>query len=197
MLNRTHLSQISILKQTFIILGCIVLLGAALRVYHLGQKSLWLDEAKLYWISQGTLHDYDNLQGSFQRLIRQNAKFNSAPPLYAILVRYISKLGDREEILRSISCFAGIASIVGMYFLSIKFIDKKSAYFTSFLVAIAPTQVHYSQQLREYSLTFLFAILILTFFYTYLTKPNKRNLILLTYNLSLANNYKYVWNKLI
>src|SRR5688572_3731497 len=58
------------------ILTIIVVLGAVLRLTSLGHRSLWLDEAALFWLAQGTASD----------VIRANATGNSAPPLFALLI---------------------------------------------------------------------------------------------------------------
>lgn len=148
-----------------IVVGAITILGALLRFYHLGFKPLWVDEATLYWISHGNL----------QNIIAQNASQNSAPPLFAILISPILKIGDSETILRSLSWVGGVAAIPAIYFLSRQFLNRNPAYFTTLVVAIAPTQVKYSQELREYSLTFLVAIIILLFFFKHLRRPNWYN----------------------
>jgi hypothetical protein len=61
-----------ILDKPFLVVGGISLFGALLRLYNLGLKPIWLDEAVLYWISNS---------GSAQNIISQNAFRNSAPPI--------------------------------------------------------------------------------------------------------------------
>src|SRR5579862_6147360 len=93
-------------------MGFIILLGACLRLYHLGFKSLWLDEAVLYWISRG----------DWASIIAQNASQNSAPLTFALLLHAVSCWwGESESALRLISCVAGIASIPALYFLGRQF----------------------------------------------------------------------------
>lgn len=145
--------------------------GAILRTYHLGFKPLWLDEAVLYWISNS-----ENLKS----VITQNALRNSTPPLFPILIRYITFIGDSEEMLRLLPLIAGVASIPAIYFLSRELINKFPAIIVSLIVAVAPTQIKYSQEVREYSLTFLLAILILLFFIKFLKRQNWKYLILMT-----------------
>lgn len=157
-------------NKPFLIVGSITILGSILRIYHLGFKSLWLDEAVVYWIAQGNLSE----------ILTQNAASNSAPPLFALLVNLISRIGDSEAILRLPSCTAGIIAIPAIYFLARRFSPKEVAYLSSFIVAIAPSQVHYAQELREYSITFLLAILMFFFFHRYLCKQGTIDLIWLT-----------------
>jgi len=158
------------LHRPIIIVGGITLIGAILRLYHLGYKSLWVDEATLYWVSRG----------SFAEIISQNALNNSGPPLFAFLLNFISKIGDSELILRFIPFAAGTAAIPAIYFLSKQFLSRYAAYFCIFIVAIAKNQVVYSQYMREYSLAFLLATLLLIFFNRFLYMPNRKNCVWLT-----------------
>ena len=84
----------------------ISIFGAFLRLYHLGFKPLWLDEAVLYWIAHSN---------NLQNVIANNASSNSAPPLFAILINFILNLGDSETVLRSLSWLGGVASIIAIY----------------------------------------------------------------------------------
>ena len=150
-----------------IILGIISFSGAIIRLYHLGYKPIWLDEAVIYWISN---------QESISEIISLNALKNSAPPLFVLLLRIIIKIGDSEIVLRSLPWVAGVISLPANYFLARQFIDEVPALTTTLLVAIARTQVAYSQELREYSLSFLLAILILLYFNKFIKKPKIINL---------------------
>lgn len=145
-----------------VVVGGITFIGFLLRLTRLDYKSLWLDEAKLYWISQGNIAE----------VIAQNAESNSAPFLFAIIINLISRIDDTEIFLRGTSWLAGVIAIPLIYLLAKQFLPKKSAYFVAFVVAVASTQVRYSQQLREYSMAFLLAMLILTTFWFFLQKPN-------------------------
>ncbi len=134
----------------YLALLLITLCGIGLRVYRLGYKSLSYDEAVFYWISQGGLSD----------VLAQNASLNSAPPLFAVLVSLLSKLGQSEAILRSLPCLAGVLSVPAMYALGRRFLSQGGALCASLILAIAPTQIERSQDLREYSLGLLLAILL-------------------------------------
>jgi uncharacterized membrane protein len=150
--------------RTFAILIGIVLLGACLRFYHLGYRSLWFDEAVIYW----------NIQGSLLDVINQNAIRNSAPPLYPVLLHFASKLGDSEMVLRMPAFLAGVAAVPAMYLLASQFLSPNVALLCSLLTAVASPQIRYSQQAREYSITFLLAILMLLAFVRFLDEPRWR-----------------------
>ncbi|RZM09024.1 MAG: hypothetical protein EOO88_49390, partial [Pedobacter sp.] len=153
-----------------IIVGFITLFGAVLRIYHLGYKPLWFDEAALYMIAKG----------NFQEVIQQNALGNSAPPTFAVLLSLMMMMGDSKFNLRLISCIAGILAIPSIYFLSRQFLPKSSSYFCSLLLAISQQQIAYSQQVREYSVAFTLATLTIALFYKYLRDPIWQNWSLMT-----------------
>ena len=107
--NNPELKYSSILHQ-FFVLSIITLLGLLLRIYHLAYKPLWLDEAVIYWISNRPIAD----------VVAENATRNSAPPLYPLLIKLITLIGNSEGVLRSVSLLAGVLSIPAIYFLSRK-----------------------------------------------------------------------------
>jgi uncharacterized membrane protein len=154
--------------RTLALLVGITLFGALLRFYRLGYRSLWFDEAVMYWNTQGALLD----------VVNQNAIRNSAPPLYPFLLHFISWLGDSEMVLRSPAFVAGVAAIPAIYLLASQFVSPNVALLCSLLVAIASPQIRYSQQAREYSITFLLAILMLWVFVRFLDEPRWRNALL-------------------
>lgn len=129
----------------------ITVFGYVLRRYHLGYKSLWLDEAVIYSIAQGSIHD----------ILQNNALHNSAPPLFALFLRLVTSFGTSETILRSLSLAAGVFAIPVFYFFARKFMGRVGAVGSALIVAIAPVHVQYSQELREYSIVFLLSCLLL------------------------------------
>jgi mannosyltransferase len=113
-------------------------------------------------------------------IITGNAHGNSAPPLYPLLTGLAIEFGSSEAVLRSVSWIAGVFSIPVVYLLSRLFIERIPAYFVCLLAAFSPTQVHYSQELREYSLTFLLAALAVASFIHFFRKPNWTTCFLMT-----------------
>ncbi|MFZ2199022.1 MAG: glycosyltransferase family 39 protein [Thermodesulfovibrionales bacterium] len=159
---------ISWFEKPIIALIFITGIGAFLRIYNLGFKSLWLDEALQFHISNGAIG----------HILRYNALYNGAPPLYSLLIRAMIAIGTSEEILRTVSCLAGIATIPMMYYLATQFTSYRVALVAALLVALSPSQIMYSQQLREYSLTLLLAQAMLCAFMLFLQRPNWRTSLL-------------------
>lgn len=144
----------------------LTVIGGILRRYHLAAKSLWLDEAMLFDISQGNLSE----------IINKNANMSSAPPLYPLLLRSIQVFGDTELVLRGFSMIFGILSIPLAYFLFGKFMNAWAAVVSTLLVAIAPSQIIHSQLVREYSLTFALSLGMILTTWNYIHSPRRRSL---------------------
>lgn len=120
------------------------------RIYGLGQRSLWHDEAVLYGIGQGSIGE----------VIEKNAAQNSAPPAFALIVAAVSRFNTSEAGLRLPSAAAGILGIPLFYLLTRRFCSAFASLSASALLVWAPFHVEYSQQLREYSFAFLLAVLL-------------------------------------
>jgi uncharacterized membrane protein len=160
---------------------CITVLGAILRAYRLGSKPLWFDEAVVFWIAQRPLPE----------LIAHNAVENSAPPLFAVVVSLISRASTSEAFLRIIPWLAGTLVIPAMYLLARQFLSKGASLITAFMIAIAPSQIQYSQQLREYSLSVLFSIVILLGVANFLEKESWGNAAILATAMVIAVFLQY------
>lgn len=158
-------------QQPLLIILLLILVGTGLRFYNLGTHSLWHDEAVTWQIANNSIIE----------VITQNALQNSAPPTYVLLLRsIISILGDSEFVLRLLSAIFGVAGIPAVYALSRQFLSAPLSYFVAALVTVVYSMVKYSQEVREYSLTFLLATLLLMTFIQFLQNPTWKKTILLT-----------------
>jgi uncharacterized membrane protein len=170
-----------IFQNPYLVIGGLTLFGAVIRLYNLGTKSLWFDEAVVFWVSQG----------NFLEVIAQNASTNSSPIMFPLILNVISRLNDSEIFLRALPLLSGLAAIPAIYFLARLMLPRHGAYFSALLVTFASSQVRYSQELREYSLAFLFAVLMLAVFYKYIHEYNWGNLVLLALFWSLGMLVQY------
>jgi len=148
----------------------LLLAGAGLRLYHLGYRSLSTDEANVFWMARGSVDE----------IILHNAAGNSAPPLYALALNPLAEAHASEAALRSLSCAAGIAALAALYLLTSEYSGSAGALFAVFVAALAPSQVFYSQFLREYSLSVLCAALLLWAFTRFQRRPSWRSWAALT-----------------
>jgi hypothetical protein len=149
----------------FAVVALTTLAGGALRFYGLGTKSLWYDEAVVYHLAQG----------GWREILTQNALENSAPPLYALLLGLLTGPDATEGMLRVLSALAGTAAIPLCFLLGRQFLPARSAWLVAVLIAASPTQVIYSQQLREYSLSVVASALLLLAYARFIRSPDRLN----------------------
>ncbi|MCX5770687.1 MAG: glycosyltransferase family 39 protein [Candidatus Hydrogenedentes bacterium] len=141
-------------RQRRVLLAVVFVLGAGLRLYHLGERSLWYDEAFLFQTS----HVFD-LHATFM-----DPAQNMDPPLMLAAARFweyparaagldsASKAYDYY--LRLFPCLLGILSIgLVARVCRVWTGDPTLSVFAAFLYAISPFQVYYAQEFRSYALT--------------------------------------------
>jgi uncharacterized membrane protein len=153
-----------------------MLLAGCLRLYHLGHQSLWVDEILTYVVSnpKADLNIWDYL------------KYNLHGPLHSFVVYLFNLMSDSDAWLRLPSAIAGIASIYFMYRWVHQWLGSKLARVSTFLLAIHPLAIHYSQELRNYSFVLFFALLANFFFHRLLAEEKKRTYIFYIFAMALA-----------
>ena len=156
----TKVNQHRIAIAFFIVL-CI---GIFLRFYNLSGKSFWQDEA-LFWQWADGLSISDFYKGRHYSV-----------NVYIIILSFLdTNLG--EGYLRIVSAISGVVAIPAFYLLARRFVLREAALAGALLLALSPTQISQSQQLREYSFTVLLAILIMYFFVLYMEKARIHDLL--------------------
>lgn len=145
-----------------IILSAIILLALILQFYHLGYKSLWIDEASSYYYSNQSIGDY---------LLNQDLPI---PPFYYIILHFFLFLGKSEFIIRLPSVIFGVLSIPIVYIIGKDFYEVQVGLLSAFMLAVSPTFVYYGQEGRMYTLFVFFSLLSLLFFYRALRKSDNK-----------------------
>jgi len=140
-----------------VLLGLILLLGAALRFYDLGAESYWIDEIST--IIEG--------QQSLPQLFA-SGKLNQPPAYYLPFHFWLQIFGATEVSTRFFSALFGLASIYLTYIIGKELFGKQMGLLGAFLMAVSEFQIYHSQTARFYSffeftvlLSFLFFILSL------------------------------------
>jgi mannosyltransferase len=127
----------------------ILLLAAALRIYGLGGRDLWVDEAN------GVLMAQESLRGLLARL-----ELDSSPPLYYVILHgWMQLSGDGEAAVRWVSVLAGLVLVAGVFMVGRRWFSLETGTIAAVLVATSPIQVFYSQQARMYALLPVLALL--------------------------------------
>jgi len=129
-------------------LWAVLILGGAVRLYHLGERSLSYDECQQFWASQANV-------------LVSNREITLDPPLFPALLHLHALLSRGEVWLRLLPCFFGILAIPAIYLLARSASrSTATARTAAFFFALAPYPIRYSQSLRVYSLTLLLCALL-------------------------------------
>ncbi len=142
----------------------IILLGFLLRISCIVKpEGMWNDEYVSWYIASTPIFD-----GFWHEILKQ-----CHMPLYYIYLKPFAHFSD--TILRLTSVLPGVISIPVMYIAGKEY-SKKAGYFAALITSVLSFLVYYSQEVRFYSLLFLFSALALLFTIKYLKVDSKLNL---------------------
>ena len=152
----------------FITITLVIILGIFLRLIFINKPDgLWNDEYVSYMIAATP----------FSSGFIDAVKSQCHMPFYYLYLKFSMTLfGSSDLVLRLTSTFAGILSIIAMYFVG-KEKDNKTGIYCATFSAISSFLIYYSQEVRFYSVLFLFSALALLFTIKTIKQPNKTNLI--------------------
>lgn len=142
--------QISGIKN-YLGIAAILALALVLRLYDLGDESLWLDEAYSWWDARQDL-------AALWHLVPQ---CDPHPPLHPLLLKgWVALFGDGIPVLRGLSTLFNLLAVF-FVFLAGREINPRIGWIAGLLFAVAPFQIEYSQETRPYALVVLGAALLL------------------------------------
>ena len=138
----------SIILGWYGLLALVILVGVIARFYHIGDESLWLDEA----LSVEFVTTMD-----LQELAVELPRRDPHPPFYYLLLDgWVRLFGTGEVAVRSLSALLGIASIPVLYAVATRLYDRSVGIIAALLFALSPFYIWYAQETRMYALaTFL------------------------------------------
>ena len=153
------------MKKYITIVG-IVILGLILRLIFINKPDgLWNDEYVSWMIA--TI--------PFGHNFIEAVKSQCHMPFYYLYLKFFMALfGKSDILLRLTSVFAGILSIIAMYFTG-KEKDEKTGLYCAGFSAISSFLIYYSQEVRLYQILFLFSALSLLYTIKTIKQPNKLN----------------------
>ena len=148
----------------------ITLLGLILRILYINKlDGLWNDEYISWMIASRPMLD------GFWAGIKSQCHM---PVYYLYLKSFMAMFGQSDLLLRLTSVLCGTLSLIAMYFTGLEK-DRKTGLSAALFTAISSFLIYYSQEVRFYSLLFLFSALSLLFTIKLVKKTNLTNLICL------------------
>lgn len=126
-----------------VLLVLIVLLGAFLRFFWIGVKTVWLDEAFSVWIARHSLPDL------WSWLIR----IDQHPLLYYTLLHFWQAIfGDLQGAVRAFSALCGALTMPLLYWAARRLFDAPTALIATLILAVSPLHIRFAQEARMYTL---------------------------------------------
>lgn len=121
----------------------IILIGFGLRVYRLGDQSLWFDEAFTWWTSAVVPP---------QDFVPFLLPFGAYTPAYYLITRGVTAIGSSEYLLRFPSVIFGVLAIPLIERVARRMGGQTVARVAALLLAVNPFHIWYSQDARMYTL---------------------------------------------
>lgn len=155
-------------SNTFFKLFIIILIGLIFRLTCLDKlEGLWNDEYVSWYIAT---------QYNFEELIKAIFQ-NCHMPLYYLYIKFwLLFAPDTDLSLRYSSIIPSIFSIIMMYFCGKEISNKKVGLCAAGLTAISSFCIYFAQEVRLYSLVFLFTSVVVFYFIKAINTPNQKNI---------------------
>lgn len=170
-------------KQFYVLLSALLLVVAGLLRFHdLSETSLWFDEARAA----------NNSRGTFQQTIINTQHRNSSPVIYPIILHLVQKIDSSSTTVRLPSAVASVLAILVILSLPRAGIDKRVAFLAAALLTFSASQIEYAQEVREYSISVLFAAIMLYTMISYLRQNTNKPALYLTMFLAPLLQYGLV-----
>ncbi len=120
-----------------------LLVGGVLRLWRIGEKSLWLDE-----VMSVRLATMDSLSAT----VKEVAKYDVHPPLYPVLHHLWMRMGSSDGFARIPSAIFGIIAILLMYLLARELFGTPAGLIAALFMALSSYHIYFSQEARQYCL---------------------------------------------
>lgn len=139
----------------------VIVLALSLRIYALDSQSFWNDE----------LDTYDIIVKPTSAIVFSQ-EVRNFPPLYFLVVKALLPYHPREFYLRLPSVVFGVFSVLVFFFILNNWWNEKIALLGSFVMALSPFHIWYSQEARPYAMLIFFSLLAVLFLQQFLKKPD-------------------------
>ena len=130
-------------------LVAILLLGCALRVYRLGDQSLWFDEAFTWWASAVV---------PWRDFVPFLLPYGAYTPTFYLLMRGVALVGQSEYLLRFPALVFGVLSTPLIDRVGRRMGGARVGRLAALLLAINPLSIWWSKDARMYTMASFFAL---------------------------------------
>lgn len=162
-------------KNLLVLLFLIIVLALSMRVYNLNTPSINGDEGSTIFLSERPIAQ-----------ILKSSEDVQPPLFYGLMHFWIALFGKSEFALRLLPVIFSILAIPVIYKLGKLLFNDKVGLFSAFVFAISQANIRFAQNLRNYSLVTFLTLLSFYFFYSYLSNPDRKKLILFIIASTLA-----------
>ena len=162
------MGNLTIMKKNLLLLF-IFLLGLCVRLIFIDKPDgLWNDEYVSWAIASVP----------FGQGFVDAVKSQCHMPFYYLYLKFFMMFfGNADLILRLTSVFAGISAIPVMYFIGREF-DEKCGVLCAAVTSVSSFLIYFSQEVRLYSVLFLFSALTVLYSLKFIKTQNKKNFLL-------------------
>ena len=130
-----------------IALIAIMIAGLSIRAFRLDFPLLWMDEAITLAMAKRPVAE----------LFGPNIAVETSPPIYYVLQHFWLLFGESNGALRALPVVFGVLTIPAAWMLGRSVAGSRSGLLTALLVATGPMFIHFSREIRGYSMLALFA----------------------------------------
>ncbi|MBL7201766.1 MAG: glycosyltransferase family 39 protein [Anaerolineae bacterium] len=139
----------------------ITALGAFVRLYEIGGKGLWLDEAFSIWMARQPVPE----------ILSWLVRIDQHPPLYYLLLHLWLRFGDSAATVRALSALLSTLTIPVFYLTGRRLAGRSVGLLAALLLALSPFHVRFAQEARMYALLTLSISIALLALVHLLTDP--------------------------
>ncbi len=144
----------------------IIVMAAAIRLYHLGRPSFEIDEATSYRIATMPI-------GAMWHLIL--TRETNRGLFYAFLRLWITIFGSSETALRMPSAIASVVTVLLIYRAGVRLFGERAGVLAALLLALSPVSVAWARDTTGYALELMFVTAGLLFLLRALERPSAGN----------------------
>jgi uncharacterized membrane protein len=142
-------------KRDYLLVGLLAAVGLGLRLYRLGDQSLWLDEGFTWY----------RAMLPFDQGLKALRQVFTHPPLFHLLSSAWVRIGSSEWMLRLPEALVGTVTIPVIYAFGRRLEGRSLGLLSALLLTVNPFHVWYSRDARDYTLVMLLTLLVLSSFW--------------------------------